>query len=93
MRRWLFGISFLLSAACLLGTHAIAASITIAPGSSPAGGYLPLSLFGTGDIGAGDETITNFAVPAFQWAGQSYSNLGVVSIWLSSAGMVGAMPM
>jgi subtilisin family serine protease len=54
--------------------------VTVAPGPSPAGGYLPLSLFGIGAIdGMGDETIANFSVPAFTFAGQSYTRLGVVS--------------
>lgn len=59
---------------------AAAATITVAPGSSPAGGYLPLSLFGIPPIaGVGDETFTNFVVPSFTYAGQSWNNLGVVS--------------
>jgi hypothetical protein len=39
-----------------------------------------LSLFGIAPIvGVGDETITNFNVPAFSYAGQSWTRLGVVS--------------
>jgi subtilisin family serine protease len=54
-------------------------NVTIAPGASPAG-YLPLSLFGITPIaGMGDETIVNFNVPAFTYAGTSYTRLGVVS--------------
>jgi subtilisin family serine protease len=50
------------------------------PGSSPAGGYLPLSLFGITPIaGVGDDTITNFNVPTFFYGGESYTSLGVVS--------------
>jgi hypothetical protein len=50
-----------------------------APGSSPAG-YLPLSLFGIAPIaGVGDETISNFNVPAFTYAGETYSRIGIVS--------------
>ncbi len=46
---------------------------------SPAG-YLPLSLFGIAPIsGIGDETITNFTVPAFTFAGKSWTRLGIVS--------------
>ncbi|HLF28277.1 MAG TPA: S8 family serine peptidase [Anaerolineae bacterium] len=55
--------------------------VTIAadPGGSPAG-YLPLSLFGVTPIaGMGDETIANFSVPSFTFAGQSYSGIGLVS--------------
>jgi hypothetical protein len=55
-------------------------TITIAPGSGPANGYLALSLFGIPPIaGMGDETILNFNVPAFQWAGQEWTKVGVVS--------------
>lgn len=54
--------------------------VSIAPGASPAGGYLPLSLFGITPIaGMGDETIVNFNVPAFTFAGQTYTRIGVVS--------------
>jgi len=53
--------------------------VAIAPGSSPAG-YLPLSAFGIAPVsGVGDETITNYSVPAFVFAGQTYSRIGVVS--------------
>lgn len=54
-------------------------SPSIAPGVSPAG-YLPLSLFGITPIGGvGDETITNFNVPAFTYAGETYTRIGIVS--------------
>lgn len=54
--------------------------VTIAAGPSPAGGYLPLSLFGIPPIGGmGDETIANFNVPAFTLAGETYSRVGVDS--------------
>jgi hypothetical protein len=57
-----------------------APNVTIAPGASPAGGYLPLRLFGIAPIdGVGDETIVNFDVPAFTYAGATYTRLGVVS--------------
>jgi uncharacterized repeat protein (TIGR01451 family) len=53
--------------------------VSLAPGPSIAG-YLPLSLFGVGPIpGVGDDTITNFTVPSFTYAGESYSSLGVSS--------------
>ena len=53
---------------------------SVAPGSSPAGGYLPLSLFGIAPIaGVGDDTITNFNVPTFFYGGEPYTRLGVVS--------------
>jgi subtilisin family serine protease len=51
-----------------------------APGASPAGGYLPLSLFGIPPIaGVGDDTLTNFNVPTFFYGGEPYSRVGVVS--------------
>jgi subtilisin family serine protease len=54
--------------------------VAVAPGSSPAGGYLPLSLFGIAPIaGIGDDTITNFNVPAFAYEGATYSRIGVAS--------------
>lgn len=48
------------------------------PLASPAG-YLPLSLFGIAPFGGSDESITNFSVPTFEYAGELYSRLGVVS--------------
>jgi subtilisin family serine protease len=54
--------------------------VFIAPGSSPAGGYLPLRLFGIAPIsGVGDDTLTNFNVPSFVFAGEVWSQLGVAS--------------
>jgi subtilisin family serine protease len=53
--------------------------VTIGAGSSPAG-YQGLSVFGISPIsGVGDETIINFNVPAFTYAGETYTRLGVVS--------------
>lgn len=55
-------------------------NVTIAPGTSPAGGYLPLSLFGIAPTaGFGDETIINFNVPAFTFAGTTYTRVGITS--------------
>jgi hypothetical protein len=49
-------------------------------GATPGGGYLPLSTFGVTPIaGVGDETISNFNVPEFQLAGNSYTSIGMVS--------------
>jgi uncharacterized repeat protein (TIGR01451 family) len=43
-------------------------------------GYLPLADFGVAPIGGvGDETIVNFNVPSFSYAGETYSALGVDS--------------
>ena len=55
-------------------------SIANAGGSSPGGGYLPLSLFGIAPIGGvGDESITNFPVPAFNYGAETYTRIGLVS--------------
>lgn len=55
-------------------------TVTAAAGLSPAGGYLPLRLFGIPPIGGvDDETITNFTVPDFVFAGEIYSRVGMVS--------------
>lgn len=55
------------------------ADVHIDDGTSPAG-YLPLSLFGVAPIaGVGDETITNFNVPAFQFGGETHTRIGLVS--------------
>ena len=56
------------------------ANVTIAPGASPAGGYLPLSAFGIAPIGGmTDDTIVNFNTPAFSYAGETWTSLGVGS--------------
>jgi subtilisin family serine protease len=53
---------------------------SIGTGSSPAGGYFALSGLGITPIsGTGDETIHNFNVPAFNYGGQTYTRLGMVS--------------
>lgn len=63
----------------LAGARPPNVTIASAPGSSPAG-YLPLSTIGIAPIaGLGDESIANLNVPAFTFAGQSYTSLGVVS--------------
>jgi subtilisin family serine protease len=55
-------------------------NVTIAPGPSPAGGYLPLSAFGIAPIGGmTDDTIVNFNVPGFSYAGETWTQLGVGS--------------
>jgi hypothetical protein len=56
-----------------------ALTIDVAPGASPAG-YLPLSLFGVSPIGGMlDDSIVNFNVPSFTYAGEAWNRLGVVS--------------
>ncbi|WP_426595318.1 S8 family serine peptidase [Cellulomonas sp. McL0617] len=53
---------------------------SIVPGASPAGGYLPLSLFGFAPLaGVGDETITNVTVPAFLYGSETYTRIGIDS--------------
>lgn len=53
---------------------------SLAPGPSPAGGYLPLSDFGIPPVsGVGDDTIINFNVPPFVYAGEVYSVIGFSS--------------
>lgn len=42
-------------------------------------GYLPLDDFGITPVPIGDEEIVNFNVPAFSYAGESWSSIGVVS--------------
>lgn len=64
-------------------TPALAPAITafnLTPGGSPAGGYLPLSLFGIPPIaGAGDETIHTFNTPTFRYGHELYSRISMVS--------------
>jgi hypothetical protein len=63
-------------------TPALAPTVdSYAPGTTPNGGYLPLSIFsGIGPIaGVGDDTMTNFNVPTFYYAGEPYSRVGVGS--------------
>lgn len=54
-------------------------NVAIDPAASPAG-YVPLSAFpGNVVISASDESITNVNVPAFEYAGETYSQIGIVS--------------
>jgi hypothetical protein len=50
---------------------------TVAPGSLF--GYIPLDAFGVTPIAVGDEQALNFNVPAFTFAGQTFTRVGVVS--------------
>lgn len=53
---------------------------SIAPGVGPAGGYLPLSIFGITPIGGmGDETLVNFNTPSFTFGTEAYNRVGVTS--------------
>ncbi|WP_318271878.1 S8 family serine peptidase [Microbispora triticiradicis] len=57
----------------------------IAPGESPAG-YLPLSAFGITPTPIGDEEALNFTVPAFTYAGRTFTRIGIVSNGYTVAG-------
>ncbi|MFL6529621.1 MAG: VPDSG-CTERM sorting domain-containing protein [Chthoniobacterales bacterium] len=57
-----------------------AQTITIAPGMSPAGGYLALSGFGVPAVGGvTDNGIFSFSTPSYLYAGQTWSSLGFAS--------------
>lgn len=54
-------------------------NVAVDPLASPAG-YLSLTNFGSSiAVSASDESITNFNVPAFEFAGETYSQIGIVS--------------
>ncbi|HMQ34393.1 MAG TPA: S8 family serine peptidase, partial [Chloroflexaceae bacterium] len=64
------------------GTIAGAAppNINIATGASPGGGFLPLTLFGVAPIGGvGDESSSTFNVPAFNYGGETWTRISMVS--------------
>ena len=67
------------------------ASPTLVPGSSPAGGYLPLSAFGITPTAIGDEQVINFNVPEFEFAGKLWNELGIDSNGYLVAGGGGAL--
>jgi len=52
---------------------------SVGPGTSPAGGYLDLALFGVPADPIGDEDILNYNVPAFMYNGQTWNVVGVDS--------------
>ncbi|HEU4398500.1 MAG TPA: S8 family serine peptidase [Actinomycetota bacterium] len=67
--------------------HKVTASATLAgrqpdaPDIAPGAlfGYIPLDAFGVTPIPVGDEEAVNFTVPAFTFAGQSFTQIGAVS--------------
>ena len=66
-------------AGTLTGASAPEVSVSVDGAASPAG-YLPLAGFsGSTRVSAGDETITNFTVPDFVYAGEVYDRIGIVS--------------
>lgn len=52
---------------------------SVGPGSSPGGGFIPLSAFGTAPTPIGDEQIINLNVPTFTYNGVPASRVGVDS--------------
>jgi hypothetical protein len=62
-------------------------SITVAPGSGPAGGYLPLSLFGITPIaGMGDDSHHTVTSSGFMWGGAIFNSVDVSSNGFLSVG-------
>ncbi|WP_245647007.1 S8 family serine peptidase [Microtetraspora niveoalba] len=80
----------------LSGTHLVTAKTTlaarqpdrpgIAPGTNPAGGWLSLASLGVAPTPIGDEEAINYTVPAFVYAGKTYTRIGVVSNGYTVAG-------
>jgi Subtilase family/Fibronectin type-III domain/PA domain len=66
--------------------HSTDAVPGIAPGASPAGGYLPLELFGIAPVALGDEQNINFNVPSYVFGDHTYTRLGVDSNGYISVG-------
>lgn len=50
----------------------------LAPGTNPAGGWLPLSQF-VAPLAVGDEEVVNFNTPPYVYAGQIFTQMGVTS--------------
>lgn len=51
--------------------------VAIAPGTSPGGGYIPLSSFGIPPLAdVGDDHVYDHTVPAFTFAGETYTTIG-----------------
>jgi hypothetical protein len=63
----------------LFGATPPVPDVAVDPLASPFG-YFGLFNFGSSiDVGATDESIANFNVPSFDYAGESYSQIGIVS--------------
>ncbi len=62
----------------LFGATPPAPSVAVDPLASPFG-YVPLAGFSPTDVGATDESIANYTVPSFDYAGESYNQIGIVS--------------
>lgn len=61
---------------------------SIEPGTTPGGNYLPLDAFGVPFSSIGDEDAINFDVPAYEFAGETFTSLGVTSNGYAVAGGV-----
>lgn len=53
---------------------------------TPAGGYLPLELFGVTPTAVDDEDILNFTVPDYVFAGRTFTSIGITSNGYAVAG-------
>lgn len=62
----------------LAGASPPIVNVAVDPLASPYG-YIPLSIFFAPLSGVGDETIINFDVSPFQYAGETYNRIGMVS--------------
>jgi subtilisin family serine protease len=58
--------------------EAVPGNPSLAPGTNPAGGWLPLAAF-TDPIAVGDEEVVNFNTPPYVYAGQTFTQMGVTS--------------
>ncbi len=65
--------------------------IAVDDGYSPAGGYLPMSLFAA-PFSMDDEEIANFSVDPFVFAGKTWSSIGMVSNGYAVVGGLGSLP-
>ncbi len=72
------GRGFLSYEGTLAGAQAPLVDVAVDPVASPAG-YLPMAGFGPVVVAATDESISNYNVPAFTFAGETYSRIGIVS--------------
>ncbi|MCP5095307.1 MAG: S8 family serine peptidase [Chloroflexi bacterium] len=56
------------------------AIVDVADGTGTTPGYLPLTMFGVTPLtNMGDESIVNFTLPAIEFAGETYTQIGMVS--------------
>jgi hypothetical protein len=74
------GKSEMVASGVVMGSQAAGLHAATCTACVPFGGYQPLELFGTPPIvGVDDETLTNFTVPAFTYAGATWTSIGVAS--------------